>query len=123
MDYKTFIINSLIRNDISSLKKYNKLTKKLVNNKKLNKKYILLNNKKLIKQYGGIMVDTIVKVIRGKGENGIEYRVHNPTKNNKNLPKFDVSIKDLTPERIVVEELQVDDIVEIHGLIDKDSIK
>ena len=37
MDYKTFIKNSLLQNDISSLKKYDKLTRNLVNNKKLNK--------------------------------------------------------------------------------------
>ena len=53
MRYKTFIKNSLLSNDIKSLKKYDKYTQKLAKKNKKFSKYLLSSNKKLIKQYGG----------------------------------------------------------------------
>ena len=52
MNYKTFIKNSLKSNDIKSLKKYDKLTQKLVKKDKKFSKYLLSNNKKIFLQYG-----------------------------------------------------------------------
>ena len=79
MDYKTFIKKSLLQNDISSLKKYDKLTRNLVNNKKLNKRYLLINNKGLFKQYGG-MEQPIhnVRVTHGNTTNNYKVGKYSP---------------------------------------------
>jgi hypothetical protein len=53
MKYKQFIKKSLLNNDLKSLKKYDILTRRLTNNKKLDHKYLLSNNRYILNQMKG----------------------------------------------------------------------